>query len=213
MKKYILIALFLFVVSGVFAEDMSFVTTLSAPLATFNVLETGDSTAYSVVSLNTGGSKPLGCNGNTCASFNYCPSKKTGTLTLKNKGTYTDNNEAAYLHYFVMKPGSTLKGTVPQWQVDTLNVNSGANITVSRIISNTFKLKKSTLLNSENIRTSNLFDASAYGTDAVYLGNSTTAWFSDTGLQEGIANDMEWKSLNQASGCPAGKTCHVLTNK
>lgn len=111
MKKLLwLIVLFAWPVAGS-AEEMSFVTTLSAPVGVFSRVETANPTAVA-----------------TAPTVNFCQTRSNaGTITLQG----TDANKVAFsTPSLQLQNGTTLGGNVPFYQItNILSLQSGGKLT------------------------------------------------------------------------------------
>ena len=111
MKKLLwLIVLFAWPVAGS-AEEMSFVTTLSAPVGVFSRVETANPTAVA-----------------TAPTVNFCQTRSNaGTITLQG----TDANKVAFsTPSLQLQNGTTLGGNVPFYQItNILFLQSGGKLT------------------------------------------------------------------------------------
>lgn len=111
MKRVFLVLSLLSGLSVIHAEQMKFVTTLSAPLGTFAQLETADPSAVTAVPL-----------------VNFCNSRSgTGKVSLKGAN--------AYLQTLNLKNGTTLGGNAPEYRIGgTLNAASEGELTGGRLL-------------------------------------------------------------------------------
>ena len=180
-KHYLLILMLLLGVSGAFAvEDMRFVTTLSAPLAVFDKVETSAVNEPAKAKKAT-----VGVLTRSDKSFNT-------TLRLSTK--------KAHLRTLQLSRNTTLSSTsVPQWKTPKIVVNNGASLTGKQLRADKFDFKGSNTnsVNADNVTVTNSMEvASVTATNELKIANK--AWYQTVNsVPQG--GDAVWNSLSGGS--------------
>ena len=180
MKKYLTLLLLSAIgTSGVFAaEDMRFVTTLSAPLAVFDKVETSTAAEPAKAAKATVGVLSSG-------AFNT-------TLKL--------NGKDAKIHTMQMEKNSSFSSSsVPIWKTPRITVNKGGALTGKRLQATSFEFKGTGIntINSTNADvTSNI--SALTGTATETLNIKDKDWYQ-TVHEVPVAGQAAWGSITAGS--------------
>ena len=141
MKKITLISACMLLFTAVSAEQMQFVTTMSAPVGNFARLDAADSTHVT--------SAPI---------LNFCNTRSSvGNIIIKGAG--------AYLKQIDIQNGTTLGSTnTPEYRLgENLSIENGGTVTAGRVMANDVTFKDT------NFHKSNVANT-IYGNDVAVMG-------------------------------------------
>ena len=144
MKKITLISACMLLFTSVSAEQMQFVTTMSAPVGNFARLDAADSTHVT--------SAPI---------LNFCNTRSSvGDIIIK--------GASAYLNQVNIQNGTTLGSTnTPEYRLgENLSIENGGTVTAGRVMANDVIFKDT------NFHKSNVTDT-IYGDDVAVMGGKT----------------------------------------
>ena len=144
MKKITLISACMLLFTAVSAEQMQFVTTMSAPVGNFAHLDAADSTHVT-----------------TAPILNFCN-------TRSNVGNIVIKGANAYLKQVNVQNGTTLGSTnTPEYRLsEKLTIENGGTVTAGRIMANNVTFKDT------NFHKSNVTNT-IYGNDIAVMGGKT----------------------------------------
>ena len=149
MKKITLISACMLLFTSVSAEQMQFVTTMSAPVGNFARLDAADPTHVTRV----------GKDGDSSSGYlNFCNTRSgVGDIIIKGAG--------AYLSQVNIQNGTTLGSTnTPEYRLgENLSIENGGTVTAGRIMANDVTFKDT------NFHKSNVTNA-IYGNDVAVMG-------------------------------------------
>ena len=214
MKKTIIfLSLLLTGVTTAFAvEDMRFVTTLSAPLAVFDKIETSTAAEPAKAAKASVGAL-------SSTSFNT-------TLKLSNKN--------ARIHNFQMEKNTNFtSSTLPIWKTPKIAVNKGGSLRGKKLQATAFDFKGSgvnSIISTNADITSNIAAASGTATENLYIANKiwyqsvenvpqagNAAWGSVTAGSDGTKTFTNILNYNgpgpRATGASSGKWQLVSTTQ
>lgn len=197
MKKYYLLSVLLLAgATGAFAvEDMRFVTTLSAPLAVFDKVETSMVNQPATATKAT-----IGVLTRSDKSFNT-------TVTLSTK--------KAHLRTLELSNNTNLKSTtVPQWKTNKIAVKNSGSLTGKQLKSNNFTFTNANTSETASVHTlgannitvtdssKSLTLASATATNELKIANK--AWYQTVNSVP-VAGNAVWETFSNA-GSEGNKT-------
>ena len=176
-KHYFIISALLLGVSAAFAvEDMRFVTTLSAPLAVFDKVETSSAAEPAKAKKAT-----IGVTNNS-GSFNT-------TLRL--------NSKNARMQTLQLNNNTNFGGNVSEWKTPKISVSGGGSLTGKQLKATAFNFTGggvNTITANNNIQvTSNIAAASATATNTLNIANKDWYQTSENVPTGGTAT--KWASL------------------
>ena len=152
MKKITLISACMLLFTAVNAEQMQFVTTMSAPVGNFARLDAADPTHVTRV----------GKDGDSSSGYlNFCNTRSgVGDIIIKGAG--------AYLKQIDIQNGTTLGSTnTPEYRLgENLSIENGGTVTAGRVMANDVTFKDT------NFHKSNVTNA-IYGNDVAVMGGKT----------------------------------------
>ena len=168
MKRVFFLLFLVGCILPAYAEQMTFVTTLSSPLGTFAQLETADYSATTSVPL-----------------LNFCNTRASvGTVTLKGADTY--------LQTLSLKNGTTLGGNTPEYRISgTLNVNNNSEVTGGRLLANTASLSGASSAKSKVADTLYMSSMKVKGAKAACLTIPGQVQTSGSGNND----ELEWSNI------------------
>ena len=144
MKKFIFFSAALLLFTAAHAEQMQFVTTMSAPVGNFAHLDAADSTHVT-----------------TAPILNFCNTRSSvGDIIIKGAG--------AYLNQVNIQNGTTLGSTnTPEYRLgENLSIENGGTVTAGRVMANDVTFKDT------NFHKSNVTNT-IYTNDAAVMGGKT----------------------------------------
>ena len=152
MKKITLISACMLLFTAVNAEQMQFVTTMSAPVGNFARLDAADPTHVTRV----------GKDGDSSSGYlNFCNTRSgVGDIIIKGAG--------AYLKQIDIQNGTTLGSTnTPEYRLGAnLSIENGGTVTAGRVMANDVTFKDT------NFHKSNVTNT-IYGNDVAVMGGKT----------------------------------------
>ena len=152
MKKITLISACMLLFTAVNAEQMQFVTTMSAPVGNFARLDAADPTHVTRV----------GKDGDSSSGYlNFCNTRSgVGDIIIKGAG--------AYLKQIDIQNGTTLGSTnTPEYRLgENLSIENGGTVTAGRIMANDVTFKDTNFHKSKVTNT-------IYGNDVAVMGGKT----------------------------------------
>ena len=152
MKKITLISACMLLFTAVNAEQMQFVTTMSAPVGNFARLDAADPTHVTRV----------GKDGDSSSGYlNFCNTRSgVGDIIIKGAG--------AYLKQIDIQNGTTLGSTnTPEYRLgENLSIENGGTVTAGRIMANDVTFKDTNFHKSKVTNT-------IYGNDISVMGGKT----------------------------------------
>ena len=152
MKKITLISACMLLFTSVNAEQMQFVTTMSAPVGNFARLDAADPTHVTRV----------GKDGDSSSGYlNFCNTRSgVGDIIIKGAG--------AYLKQIDIQNGTTLGSTnTPEYRLgENLSIENGGTVTAGRIMANDVTFKDTNFHKSKVTNT-------IYGNDISVMGGKT----------------------------------------
>ena len=152
MKKITLISACMLLFTAVNAEQMQFVTTMSAPVGNFARLDAADPTHVTRV----------GKDGDSSSGYlNFCNTRSgVGDIIIKGAG--------AYLKQIDIQNGTTLGSTnTPEYRLgENLSIENGGTVTAGRVMANDVTFKDT------NFHKSNVA-GTIYGNDVAVMGGKT----------------------------------------
>ena len=183
MKKLMLLSACLLAVPALHAEQMQFVTTMSAPVGNFAHLDAADSTHVTCVGKKDGDS----CIG---GYLNFCN-------TRSNVGNIVIKGANAYLKQVNVQNGATLGSTnTPEYRLsDKLTVENGGTVTAGRVMANNVTFKDTNFHKSNVTGTLYGSDIAAMGGKADNMEIASTAKINKSAqTAANLGQEMEWSN-------------------
>ena len=206
MKKITLISACMLLFTAVNAEQMQFVTTMSAPVGNFARLDAADPTHVTRV----------GKDGDSSSGYlNFCNTRSSvGNIIIEGAG--------AYLKQIDIQNGTTLGSTnTPEYRLgENLSIENGGTVTAGRVMANDVTFKDTNFHKSKVTNT-------IYGNDISVMGGKTDNMeiASTAKITKGSQNsanlgkEMEWSNeyqcdYNSSQECKTPKyTSYLLKSK
>ena len=152
MKKFIFFSAALLLFTAANAEQMQFVTTMSAPVGNFAHLDAADPTHFTRV----------GKDGDSSSGYlNFCNTRSSvGNIIIKGAG--------AYLNQVNIQNGTTLGSTnTPEYRLgENMSIENGGTVTAGRLMANDVTFKDTNFHKSKVTNT-------IYGNDISVMGGKT----------------------------------------
>ena len=183
MKKLMLLSACLLAVPALHAEQMQFVTTMSAPVGNFAHLDAADSTHVTCVGKKDGDS----CIG---GYLNFCN-------TRSNVGNIVIKGANAYLKQVNVQNGATLGSTnTPEYRLsDKLTVENGGTVTAGRVMASNVTFKDTNFHKSNVTGTLYGSDIAAMGGKADNMSIASTAKINKSAqTAANLGQEMEWSN-------------------
>ena len=193
MKKITLIFACMLLFTAVSAEQMQFVTTMSAPVGNFARLDAADPTHVTRV----------GKDGDSSSGYlNFCNTRSSvGDIIIKGAG--------AYLNQVNIQNGTTLGSTnTPEYRLgENLSIENGGTVTAGRVMANDVTFKDTNFHKSKVTNT-------IYGNDISVMGGKTdnmeiasTAKINKSAQNSAyLDKEMEWSNEYQCDYTSSSNT-------
>ena len=184
MKKITLISACMLLFTAVSAEQMQFVTTMSAPVGNFARLDAADPTHVTRV----------GNDGDSSSGYlNFCNTRSSvGDIIIK--------GASAYLNQVNIQNGTTLGSTnTPEYRLgENLSIENGGTVTAGRIMANDVTFKDTNFHKSNVANTIYGNDISVMGGKTDNMEISSTAKINKSAQNSAyLDKEMEWSNEYQ----------------
>ena len=184
MKKITLISACMLLFTAVSAEQMQFVTIMSAPVGNFARLDAADPTHVTRV----------GKDGDSSSGYlNFCNTRSSvGNIIIKGAG--------AYLKQIDIQNGTTLGSTnTPEYRLgENLSIENGGTVTAGRIMANDVTFKDTNFHKSKVTNTIYTNDVAVMGGKTDNMEIASTAKINKSAQNSAyLDKEMEWSNEYQ----------------